>query len=229
MIERIAAIFSLAWVLAAPLAAVPVSPTAAAQPQTASAGTGLEDQDIYYAPEESGEVSGEMGASQGAVGSLPGSASYLSHAKLLPFEWGHPDKPLEGVELFLNGQYLGKSPLSLDNFMVQRSALALTARKEGYEEGERAQVKVPVDGPLRIALLNENAASWYTTPAWLVGLGLIAGSVAAYSGGSGSTGIGLAAGGVGVIALSQLGARLLHLPALRRDVDAYNKQQEAAP
>jgi hypothetical protein len=170
-----------------------------------------------------------MGASQGAVGSLPGSASYLSHAKLEPFEWGHPEKTLEGAELFLNGQFLGKSPLNLENFMVQRTTMALTARKDGYEEGERAQVKVPVEGSLRIALLSDNAASWYTTPAWLLGLCLIGGSVAAYSGGSGSTGIGLAAGGVGVITFSQLGARLLHMPALRRSVEEYNRRLEPAP
>jgi hypothetical protein len=225
MINRIAAVSSLILSMAVSgHAGEPV-----AQPQAVSASTGLQDEDIYYAPEENGDASGEMGASQGAVGSLAGSASYLSHAQIVPFEWGHPERRLEGVELFLNGQYLGKSPLGLDNFMVQRSALALTARKEGYEEAERATVKVPVDGPLRIALLNENVASWYTTPSWLLGLGLIAGSVAAYSGGSGSTGIGLAGGGVGVIALSQLAARLLHLPALRRQVDAYNRQTEAAP
>jgi hypothetical protein len=242
MIERITLIGCL-WMglgLTAPLAADDVSPTAAAsapaptalataQAQAVSGSADAEDQDVYYAPEESGDASGEMGASQGAVGSLPGSASYLSHARLVPFEWGHPDKALDGVELYLNGQFLGSSPLSLDGYMVQRTQLSLGARKDGYEESERANVKIPVEGDLRVALLSENAAGWYTTPAWLVGLGLILGAAAASNNGSGSTGVGLAGAGVGVIALSQLTARFIHLPALRRQVDAYNSKTEAAP
>lgn len=201
-----------------------------AQPQGVTAAAGaLQDEDVYYAPEEEGEASGVMGGSQGAVGSLPGSASYLSHARLVPFQWGHPEKPLEDVELFLNGQYLGKSPLNLDNFMVQRVQLSLTARKEGYEEAERPKVSVPVDGDLRIAMMDEGAAGWYTTPAWIVGLGLVAGAIGAYNGGSSSGGLALAGGGVGVIALSQLTARLVHLPAVRKDVEAYNQRFEPAP
>jgi hypothetical protein len=203
---------------------------AAAQDASPSAASGLQDEDIYYAPEEGGDASGELGASQGAVGSLPGSASYLSHAKLEPFEWGRPGQALEGVELFLNGQYLGKSPLSLDNYMVQRVTLPLTARREGYEEAERPQVKLPVEGPLRVALLSEGAARWYTTPAWILGLGLLGASVAVYNnGGNDNAGLGLAGGGLGVICVSQLWARFVHLPALRREVDAYNARMEAAP
>jgi hypothetical protein len=236
MIERLMMSLGLAAALAAPLAADAVTPSAgaltpsaAAQPGSVSPSTGLEDQDVYYAPEENGDASGEMGASQGAVGSLPGGASYLSHAKLMPFEWGHPDKPLDGVELFLNGQFLGSSPLSLDGYMVQRLQLTLGARKDGYEEAERAHVKIPVEGELRVALLNENAASWYTTPAWVLGLGLVVAAAAASNNGSGSTGVGLAGAGVGVIAISQLAARFFHLPALRRQVEAYNSRSEAAP
>ena len=234
MIKLLLGIFRLTFLWALPLAAaspgtLPPAVLETAQPQTVSAGTGLQDEDVYYAPEENGDVSGQMGANQGAVGSLPGSESYLSHATIIPFEWGHPERPLNDVELFLNNQYLGKSPLSLENFMVQHSTLSLTAHKNGYEEAERAQVQVPSQGSLRIAVLNENAASWYTTPAWLVGLGLMVGSIVAYSGGSGSTGIGLAAGGVGVISFSQLGARWVHMPALRREVNAYNQHLEPAP
>lgn len=201
-----------------------------AQPQSASPAAGaLEDEDVYYAPEEEGEASGVMGGSQGAVGSLPGSASYLSHAHVIPFQWGHPEKPLDEVELFLNGQYLGKSPVTLDNFMVQRVQLSLTAHKEGFEEAERPKVSVPADGDLRIALMDEGAASWYTTPAWVVGLGLVAGAIGAYNGGSSTGALALAGGGVGVIALSQLTARLVHLPAVRHDVEAYNQRFEPAP
>ena len=237
MIERWIAIVSLSLALplgaATPVAAPANTPAPAvlesAQPQAVSGSAGMEDDDVYYAPEESGEVSGEMGASQGAVGSLPGSASYVSHAKLVPFEWGHPEKPLDDVELFLNGQFLGKSPLTLDGYMVQRAQMSLTARKDGFEESERPKVKLPVEGELRIALLNEGAASWYTTPAWIVGLGLVIASVTAYSAGSGNSGVALAGGGVGIIALSQIGAHFLHLPALRKEVEAYNQQAEPAP
>lgn len=214
--------------------AVPGTPAPAvlesAQPQSTSpAADAMEDEDVYYAPEEEGEASGVMGGSQGAVGSLPGSASYVSHARLVPFQWGHPDKPLEDVELFLNGQYLGKSPVHLENYLVQRVQLTLTARREGYEEAERPKVSVPAEGDLRIAMMDEGAASWYTTPAWIVGLGLVAGAIGAYNGGSSTGGLALAGGGVGVIALSQLTARLVHLPAIRRDVEAYNQRYEPAP
>jgi hypothetical protein len=239
MIERILMAACL-WLgfASGPLQAAALSPTAndlspGAQALEGAAdaadSAGTPDSDVYYAPEESGDASGEMGASQGAVGSLPGSASYLSHARLLPFAWGHPDKPLDGVELYLNGQYLGNSPLSLDNYMVQRAQLVLGARKDGYEEAQREHVKIPVEGDLRVALLSDNAAGWYTTPAWVVGLGLILGAVAAYNDSNGSTGVGLAGAGVGVIALSQLTARFIHLPALRRQVDAYNAQTAPAP
>ncbi len=112
----------------------------------------MEDQDVYYAPEENGDASGEMGASQGAVGSLPGSASYLSHAKLMPFEWGHPGKALDGVELYLNGQFLGSSPLSLDGYMVQRTQLNLGGpqrrlRRSRASQREDPRGRRPARGP----------------------------------------------------------------------------------
>ncbi len=201
-----------------------------AQPQSVSGGAdALEDQDVYYAPEESGDSNGVMGGSQGAVGSLPGSASYLSRARIIPFAWGHPQEPLKDVELFLNGQYLGKGPLTLENYMVKRAQLELSAHKEGYDEAQRPKVALPVEGDVRIALMDDSAASWYTTPAWLVGLGLVGGAVGAYNSGSNGAGLGLAGAGVSIIALSQLGARFMHLPALRRQVEEYNQRIEPNP
>lgn len=240
MIERKEVLKLLALLGALPALAfaaapVPVEKSApavleSAQGQSLSPAAGaMEDSDVYYAPEEEGESSGVMGGSQGAVGSAPGSASYLSHARIVPFEWGHPDEPLKDVELFLNGQFLGKSPVTLENYMVTHAQLDLSARKDGYEEAQRPKVGVPVDGELRIAMMDEGVASWYTTPAWIVGLGLVAGAVGAYNSGSSGTGLVLAGGGVSLIALAQLGARFFQLPALRHDVDEYNQRLEPAP
>jgi hypothetical protein len=237
MIKRglgVLGLLSLAWAgcLQAD-AAAPLSATAAVDAPVAAAVSGVAadstDPDVYYAPEENGDASGEMGGSQGAVGSLPGSASYLSHARVVPFEWGHPDKPLDGVDLFLNDHYVGSGTLTLDGYLVQRDALGLTAHKDGYEEALRPQVRVPMEGDLRVALLSDNAASWTTTPGWVIGLGLVVGSLLTYNSNGGNTGLGLLGGGVGVIAVTQLIARFIQMPALRHSVETYNQKQEPAP
>jgi hypothetical protein len=186
-----------------------------------------EDPDVYYAPEEVSETAAVLGGSAGSVAASPSAgASSMSHARLIPFAWGEPDKPLKGAELFLNGQYLGHSPLSLDSVLVSLKPMTLTAHLDGYEEAVRPAVIVPAEGELRVALLGEDAASWYTTPAWIVGLGMVAGSLAAYNNGNGTVGIALVGGGVAIITLTQLSARLFHLPSLRRDVEAYNQRPQ---
>ena len=195
--------------------AAPVSPTAE---------TGQQDDDVYYAPDV---------AEDGATGATPSAAvaqvqgAYVSRAQLhvIDFTSGHE---VNGAELFLGPDYLGRSPLTLKGLVVSPGT-ELGARLDGYEEALRPGLHLPADGEVRVALLRENAASWYTTPAWVLGLGLLAASVAVYRSDNTGPGLALVGGGVGVIALSQLTARFMHLPALRRQVQDYNASPQAVP
>lgn len=206
--------------------------SAAAQAQSPSAqalsGTAAvvdEAQDgIYYGPDL-----GSKDAS-GAVAVQPQLGSYLSHARITAFAWGSPQRELAGAEVVLNGEYLGKSPLVLQGLLVAGAAPAKVAlRLDGYSEGLRPSVSLPQDGDLRVALLDDSAGAWISTPGWIAGLGLMGASVLAYRSESAQVGLGLAGGGIAVIAVSQLLLRWVALPALRHAVQAFNARPEAAP
>jgi len=195
-----------------------------ARPCPAEAAADSEDQDIYYAPADAQDATATVQA-----GATAAVGSFYSRAVLKAFAWGQPSEPLLGVEVFLGGQFLGKTPLLLSEFLVSKPGYALTARLNGYEEASRPNFAVPQEGEIRVALLDKGAASWYSTPAWVLGLGLIAGSVAAYSNNSNTLGTTLLCSGVGLVTLVQGIVHFLHMPALRRDVQAYNDQAGAAP
>lgn len=183
----------------------------------------MQDQDVYYAPDVAEDS--PDGATPTAA-ALPQGA-YVSRAMLRAFDYSS-GKPLDGVELFLGHDYLGRSPLGLQGLVVGHDAV-LEARLEGYDEASRPGLRLPAEGEVSIALLRENPVGWYTTPSWVVGLGLLVGSVFVYRSDNPGPGLALVGGGVGLIALSQLAARFWHVPALRREVEAYNGRPEAAP
>jgi hypothetical protein len=183
----------------------------------------MEDKDIYYAPDVAEDAA--AGTPTASV-ALPQGA-YVSKARLSVFDFSS-GKDLKGAELFLGQDYLGRSPLVLQGLVVSPGA-ELAARLDGYGEASRRALRLPAEGEVRLALLSENPAGWYTTPAWVVGLGLLAASVAVYRSDNTSPGLALVGAGVGVISLSQLTARFFHVPALRREVEDYNARPEAAP
>lgn len=183
---------------------------------------GLRDEDVYYAPIDDG-ATGDTATAQKAP-----AGSFLSQARLFAFDIG-TGKPVEGAELFLAGAYLGRSPLALKDHLVDRPLLPVSARFKDYSEGLRPGVAVPAQGAVAVALASDRSAGWYTTPAWVLGLGLLAASAAVYDASNSGPGLAMAAGGLAVISLSQMSARFVHLPALRRKAEAYNQASEPAP
>jgi hypothetical protein len=183
----------------------------------------LQDEDVYYAPIDD---AGRAAPADGASAPLPGS--FVSRARLHAFDIAD-GRPVEGAEIFLAGAYLGRSPLELRDHLIKAPQMAVSARLDGYHEGLREAVGIPVEGPLAVALVSERAASGYTTPAWVVGLLAMAAAAAVYDSSHSAPGLALLGGGMAVISLSQLTARWFHLPALRKRADAYNRQSEPAP
>ncbi len=185
----------------------------------------LTDEDVYYAP-----IDEPQDASASAQAAAPALApgAFLSRARVSAFDIAD-QSPVQGAEVFLAGQYLGRTPLQLEDRLIGKPVLEVDARKDGYSEGLRPAVVFPAAGELAVALVSDDAASWYTTPAWAVGLGLLVASAAVYDANNSTPGLALAGGGLAVISLSQLSARFLHLPSLRRKADAYNGRSEPVP
>lgn len=181
--------------------------------------------DALYAPEEET-------ATAEAAAPLATSASYYSTAHIDVIDLAHDKRAIEGVELFADGQYLGKSPLDLAGFLVSKPSISLSARLAGYHESLRPAIRIPAEGSLNIAMIGDNAAGWYTTPSFIAGLLMMGGAVAAYAqnnSSSSTVGASLVIGGVAVIGISQAVARLFHIPSLDKDVEAYNARPEPKP
>jgi hypothetical protein len=181
------------------------------------------DADTLYAPEEASPTAETAAAPAG---------SYYSEAVLRCFEAGDPSREIQGAELFLEGQYMGKSPLSLDRFLVAKPLTLFEARHADWGEGSRPGMRLPAEGEARIYLPGEGAARWYTLPGWVLGLGLIAGSAAVYaqrSESSTSAGTGMVIGGVALIGITQAVARLFHLPSLEKEARRLNASPEPRP
>jgi hypothetical protein len=193
-------------------------PVAAADLSPAAAMDG-----IYYAPVDDSPAAASAEAQAGGGGSL------LSRAKIVPFAWGHPGLGLDSVELYVDGQYLGRSPLSLDSRVVDAAGVSLDARADGYEDALRPRVRLPADGSVAVALLPRDAAWPVTTPGWILGLGLVAAGMLVYRSDTPGPGLALASGGLLSVALTQLWARWIRLPALRAKVAAYNGSPDPAP
>jgi hypothetical protein len=183
-------------------------------------------EDALYAPED------VTGSAEDAASPAPQGGSFYSSAKIVVSDFSRPATLLEGAELFIDGQYLGKSPLQLSGLLISKPTVALSARLPGYDEALRPAVQFPAEGEVRISALGDNAVSWYTTQSWVVGLLMIGGAIAAYSQNSqegSQAGIALVGGGVAVIGISQAVARIFHLPALRRDLEALNAKPAPRP
>jgi hypothetical protein len=199
---------------------------------TSDAGTqgDFQPADALYAPEDITYSAG----TQAQAPAPQESASYYSQAKIVACDFGHGNRPLEGAEIFIEGQYVGKSPLSLTRFLIEKPEINMTARLEGYDEALRPAMHLPAEGEARIYLVGTNAASWYTVPSMVLGVLALGGSVAAYAQaqrhpGSSQLGLGLVLGGTGIIALSQIIAHGLHLPALSKRMQELNSKPEAQP
>lgn len=192
-------------------------------PLAAEEPAALQDEDVYYAPID------EDGRTDAAVGApAPAPGSFVSRARLHAFNIAD-GRPVEGAEIFLAGAYLGRSPLDLQDQLIKAPQLAVSARLDGYREGTREAVKIPVEGPLAVALVSDRAAAKYTNAAWALGLGMLVAAGVVYDANNSTPGLAWLGGGLAVISFSQLTARWFHLPALRKRADAYNRQSEPAP
>jgi len=193
---------------------------AALTPAAADTAGAMDPADVYYGPSDDDGATPDAAESKGL---------YISRARISAFAWGSPGVELPDADLVLNGAYIGRSPLQLKGMVVDKPLSILSATLPGYEAGLRPALRMPADGDVKVAVLSDNAAGWYTAPAWAVGLGLVVASVFVYRSESTSSSLALAGGGVAVIAAAQLAANLLHLPALRRAVQAYNARPDAVP
>jgi hypothetical protein len=128
--------------------------------------------DALYAPEEETSTAAAAGPRL--------NASYYSTAKITVLDLGRDGAGLEGAELFIDGRFVGKSPLDLSGFLISKPAVALSARLAGYDEALRPALRIPPEGEVRVVMAGDNAASWYTTPSWIAGLLMLGGAVAAY-------------------------------------------------
>ncbi|HTB35010.1 MAG TPA: hypothetical protein VK842_09110 [bacterium] len=176
------------------------------------------DDGMYYAPVD------DSPAAQ-----LSGGGSLLTRARISPFAWGSPGRGLDLVEIYVDGNYLGRTPLSLGGMVVDAAGVSLGARAEGYEDALRPRVRLPDDGPVAVAMLPSDAAWPVTTPGWALGLGLVAAGMLVYRSDAPATGLSLAAGGLLSVGLTQLWARWVSMPALRARVDAYNASPDPEP
>jgi hypothetical protein len=179
-------------------------------------------QDVLYAPEDLSETAAAQEA---------GRASYYSTARITVEDAGRGGL-LEGAEIFLDGRYVGTSPLELSGFLVAKPRVAMSARLPGYWEAVRPAMILPAEGEARIAMAGDNAAGWYTTPGFVAGILLLGAAAVASTQNDASSsqlGIGLACGAVGVVALTQGVARLLHLPSLSKKTAARNAAEGSMP
>ncbi len=180
-----------------------------------------EDDTRYFAPEERSPTA-EVGAS---------SASFYSSARVRVFAWPDPEHLLSDAEIFIEGQFAGKSPLNLSSVLIAKPRVAVSSRL-GNIEVSRPAVVFPPEGELRIAMLDPDAGSWYTSPAFVAGVAMLVGSLVSFAQltpESNSIGMGLMIGSASLVGLTQGIAYLWHRPKLTRGAAEYNAQSEAAP
>lgn len=213
-------ILSLLLLLAL-LAAPPLRAEEAAA--AASGGDGaeaLDDPDVYYAPDD------EAAEPLSPTAQSPGS--FVSRASIQAYDVAD-GRVLEGADLFLQGAFIGRSTLDLGGRVIDKPVVELDARLADCEDASRPAVALPAEGTVRIAMVSRRSARWYTAPGWAIGLGLLAAAAVVYDSHNTGPGLALVGGGVATIGLSQIMARLVHLPGLRRRAEALNARREPAP
>jgi hypothetical protein len=189
-----------------------------------SAAEAAEEGDADYAPatEEENPSLEEVQSSY-----LGMSSSYYSQARISAYDWARPQETLAGVDVFNQGRLLGKTPFTLEKFLVSSADMKLSANKRGYREVKLDSVEIPAEGEIRFAMLKSNPASFYTTPSFIAGLCMLAGSLAVYSQNSADSnalGLSLLGGGAGLICVTQVIARFGHIPWLEKQVASANRQ-----
>jgi hypothetical protein len=205
-----------------PIPSTMTAATATAVSPSAESGEDFQPSDVLYAPEDL--TPGAQAAEPSQAG-----ASYYSQARLLVSDFGHAGRPVEGAELFIDGQFVGTSPVTLNGFLVNKPRVSLSAHEAGYHDSVRPDFVLPAQGDARIYLVGDNAVSWYTTPSFVAGLCAMGASIFAYSQKSSNVGLSLVIGGAGIIALSQTIAHFIHLPSLEKKVAQKNSGPEALP
>lgn len=184
-----------------------------------------EDETRYFAPEEASPTAAAAPSDEAQ------SASFYSSARVRVFAWPNPEHLLSDAEVFIDGQYAGKSPLELSSAHIARPRVAVSARLGGIES-LRPAVIFPREGELRIAMLDPDAGSWYSSPAFVLSVAMLVGSLVSYAQQtpeSNAIGHGLVIGSVSLVAITQGIAQWWHKPRLARGAADYNAQSEAAP
>jgi hypothetical protein len=159
-----------------------------------------------------------------ATSSAPARESFYITADVRVHRLGK-EESLEGLSVFLDGQLVGQSPLNLSGYLVNRQTATLSVAGAGYLESFRYDVDIPAGGVLDIAVLEENPSRAYTRPAFLLGLALMAGSLVAYAQPEGEqAGLAMLSGGIGLVCLTQIVARWIRLPILKKNLAEHNQR-----
>ena len=180
-----------------------------------------EDDTRYFAPEESTPT----------AQAAEGSASFYSSARVKVFAWPDPARLIDEAEVFIEGRFAGKSPLELSGALIAKPRVEVSARLEGIE-ALRPAVTFPREGELRVAMLDPDAGSWYSKPAFVASVAMLLGSLVSYAQQtpeSNNIGNGLVIGAVSLVAVTQGFLQWWHKPRLARGAAEYNAQSEAAP
>ena len=165
----------------------------------------------------------EEGVSAPVFENTPAEESFYSQAVVHVHLLGR-DELLEGFHVFVDSKLVGTTPVDLSALLVNRPHYTLSVQKEGYLEATRPRLPLPREGSIDITVLPENPTRYYTRPAWIAGLALMAGSLVAYAQPQGErAGFGMLVSGVGLTALVQGFAHLVHLPRLKKKVEAANR------
>lgn len=226
-----AALFLLLF-LASGLRADGQSPTAQAPAEIWAAPAALspsvqedyQPSDTYYAPapESPAAATAEEGL----------QASYYSTAHLDVVELGNPQKKVSGVELFIDGHYVGMSPLDLSGYLMNKSSVSLSSHLDGYGDATRPNFQLPAQGEVQLVMANDDAVDWYTIPCYVLGLLMVAGGPAVYAennSNSDEVGLGLVIGGLAVVLVSQLIAHQLQIPSMRQAAKTLNAKPDPIP
>jgi hypothetical protein len=180
--------------------------------------------DTYYAP-----------APESAAAATPEEglqASYYSTAHIDVVELGNPQKKVPGVELFIDGHYVGMSPLDLSGYLMNKSSVSLSSHLDGYSDATRPNFHLPAQGEVQVVMANDAAVDWYTLPCYVLGLLMVAGGPAVYAennSNSDEVGLGLVIGGLAVVLVSQLIARQIQIPAMRQAAKTLNAKPDPIP
>ena len=157
---------------------------------------------------------------------LQAGGSYYSQVEIESRSWPD-DRVLSGTEVFVNGRFAGETPLRLNQFCQADQNEKLLLRHRNYFDIQEIELNLPAEGRMEFYLASRRAASWYTLPAFVVGLVLSGAALAVWeSKGENTAGMSLLGAAVISISFSQIYARFWDLPVKKEEADKKNRRKD---